>query len=109
MDGWLSVFEKLGAVEGAVGGAVEGAFEGGAEGTVGGAVEGAIEGAVEGAVVCCVGIWDGVLDGVVLGSGIDMCDIVMHCHLSVHSKTSVAPPKTYNLLLIIIGDDANNP
>ena len=101
-----------GGVDGAVGdaveGAIEGAFEGGVEGAVGVAVGGAVEGAAEGAIVCCVGIWDGDLVGDVLGSGIDMSDIVMYCHLSVIS-TSVTPPKTYNLLLIIIGADANNP
>ena len=102
-----------GGVDGAVGdaveGAIEGAFEGGVEGAVGVAVGGAVEGAAEGAIVCCVGIWDGFWVGEVLGSGIDMSDIVMYCHLSVVPTLSSLPPKTYNLLSIIIGADANNP
>ena len=105
-----------GGVEGALGdaveGAIEGAFDGGIEGNVGFAVGGAVEGAAEGDIVCCVGIWDGDCVGGVLGSGIDMSDIVMYCHLSVLvaivSTLSVLPPKTYNLLSIIIGADANN-
>ena len=74
-----------------------------------GLVEGGVEGAVEGAIVCCVGTWDGVWDGDVLGSGIDMSVIVMYCHLSVHILIPVAPPKTYNLLSIIIDADESNP